>query len=784
VEGESPGEPWQYGALRLAPSPQFRLPCARHFLQAAFFMPDPGDWQFAIDIHPEGWRFPAGQSWIAGWLHSGSGRAAADVRAWIDDRPFLGLCGLPRPEIERQFPGGDGPPHAGFSFLLAPHRSARRLRIEVCDETGAWEEIHRQDISVAPDVPAAAAEPALGRRIGDLLVTLLRMRQARPGEPWPRLADAVLAAHRAIPLDTLPNPPFHGALEEPTAAGRVKYGRLTVTGWLAHRERTIVRLTAFTDPRQPMPLLHGRPRRDVEGLFAGLRDGENSAFFGQVDVPAGYPLPASLRIFAELDDGRRELVFNRRFHPRDVAGATGALPPWSATTFFRAATALHLAARRHHLTSGAWRDRIAALRAAWETYRAEAPGDPWTPSSVHIGMAPAVRRPLKVVLVTHNLNLEGAPLFALEYARYLAAQPGWQVRIVSPQDGPLRADFERAGLPVELVDVRPLTSVPTPADFDRAVAAFAAGAAWAEADLIVANTLLAFWAVPLARREGKPSLLYIHESAPVRRFFGPLLAPALIPRAEAALGQAGAVAFIAAATRTVHARLERRGNFRLLPSWIDTAAIAQFAADHDRAELRRRHGVAADAVVFANIGSVCERKGQHVFVRAVALLERELAAAGGTFPPREYLMVGARPGAYLDSLRQEIALRGLANVRLVDETPAVYDFYHLSDIGVCSSFEESFPRVLMEAAAFGRPIVSTNVNGVIELLGPDDAWLVPPGDAPGLARALRAALDAARAGDRRRPERAARIVEEKHSAAQVLPLHAALAAETAARGPR
>jgi len=743
-------------------------------------MAAPADWQFAIDIHPEGWRFPAGRSWIAGWLHSPSGRAAADVRAWIDDHPFLGLCGLPRPEIERGFPGGEGPPHAGFSFLLAPHRGARRLRIEVCDESGAWEQLDARDIAVAPDAEPLPAEPPLGHAVGDLLVALLRARQAGPGVPWPRLADAVLAAHRAVPLDTLPNPPFAGALEEPTATGRVKYGRLTVTGWLAHRERTITGLTAFADPRQAVPLLHGQPRRDVGGLFAGLRDPERSAFTGQVDVPAGLPLPASLRLFAELDDGRRELVFNRRFHPRDVAGAAAPLPPFAAQTFLRAATALHFAARRHRLPPGPWGDRIAGLRTAWEAYRAEAPVARTAPA-VARPTPPAASRPLKVVLVTHNLNLEGAPLFAFEFARHLAGLPGWQARIASPQDGPLRANCERAGLAVDLVDARPLVGTPSPADFDRAVAALPVPPDWAGADLIVANTLQAFWAVPLARRLGKPSLLYVHESAPVRRFFGPLLAPALIPRAEAALGEADRVAFIAAATRAVHARHERRGNFRLLPSWIDTAAIGRFAAAHDRADLRRRHGVAAGALVFVNVGSVCERKGQHVFVRAAALLERELAAAGGKLPPREYLMVGARPGAYLDSLRQEIALRRLDGVRLVDETPDAYDFYQLGDIAVCSSFEESFPRVLMEAAGFGRPIVSTQVNGVSELVGPDDAWLVPPGDAAALARGLRAALDARLAGDDLRARRAARIVAERFSAERVLPLHAALAAEAAAQ---
>jgi glycosyltransferase involved in cell wall biosynthesis len=387
---------------------------------------------------------------------------------------------------------------------------------------------------------------------------------------------------------------------------------------------------------------------------------------------------------------------------------------------------------------------------------------------------------LKVVLLSHNLNLEGAPLFAYEYALHLAAQPGWQVRVVSPQDGPLRREFEAAGLPVGLVEAQPLLAARTPADFDRALAALAASLDWAWADLIVANTMVAFWGVHVARRLRKPSLLYIHESAAVRRFFTPLLAPALFRRVEEAFGLASRVVFIAAATQAIHGRLERRGNFRSLPSWIDVARIEQFAASHDRQVLRRRHDLAADAVVIANIGTVCERKGQHVFVRAIDLLQRELAARGRAHPRLQFVMVGARPGAYLDSLRQEITLRGLTNAILIDETPASYDFYHLSDIFVCSSYEESFPRVLMEAAAFRLPIVSTNVNGVTELLGPDDAWLVPPGDAVLLAGAMRAALEAHLAGDRTRAERARRLVADRFNADRTLPLHAALAAEAAA----
>jgi glycosyltransferase involved in cell wall biosynthesis len=391
---------------------------------------------------------------------------------------------------------------------------------------------------------------------------------------------------------------------------------------------------------------------------------------------------------------------------------------------------------------------------------------------------------LEVILVSHNLNLEGAPLFGCEYALHLAALPGWRVRIAAAQDGPLRRRFEDAGLPVEIVPVEPLLAARTPADFDRALDVLATSLDWTRADLIVANTMVAFWAVHCARHLRKPALLYIHESAPVWRFFGPQLAPALIGRVEEAFGLASRVVFIAAATLAVHARLERRGNFRLLPSWIDTAGIDRFATAHDPLVLRRQRGLTADAIIFANVGSVCERKGQHVFVRAIERLERDLAIGGRALPPRQYLMVGARAGDYLDSLRQEIALRRLTNVVLVGETAEPNAFYRASDIFVCSSFEESFPRVLMEAAAFRLPIVSTNVDGVAELLDADDAWLVPPGDAALLAVAMRAALDAHLAGDRSRAERAARVVAGKFSAERNLPLHAALAVDAADHGRR
>jgi glycosyltransferase involved in cell wall biosynthesis len=739
------------------------------------------DWQHALEIHPADWRFPVGKTWIAGWLVSRTGRAPADVRAWIDHRPFLGLCALPRPDVQQAVAGRADAPAAGFSFLLEPHRGARRLRLEVCDISGRWEEFAALDISTATDTPPAGAETAPGYAV--LLRQLLQAHRRAPSSPLATLAAEVVAEHRAQPLDTEPNPPFWGKLEEPARLDRLRYGRLTVTGWLAHQSLAITAITAVIDPQQPSPLLHGQPRRDVSGLFSELRGMENSQFLGHVDLPSGLPLPVALRIFATLENGHRELVFTRRYRPSNVAGTEPTLPTFSPALFARCALALRRAAKSQGLPTAGF---LAAVRAAWAAFRDDAPRaiahrPPSSRLSPLASRLSSASRPLRVLLATHNLNLEGAPLFLLEYGRYLAAQPGFTVHLVSPVDGPLRERFAAAGIAVEIVDLKPALTATSSADFHAALSQLAPHFAGAKYDLVVPNTMVAFWGVHLAKQLGVPSLMYVHESAPARRFFAPLMPAALIPEVEAAFGLADRVAFIAAASMPVHARHERHGNFLYTPSWIDVARLESYRAANPRAALRATLGLPAEALVVANIGSVCERKGQHIYVRAIELLERELAAFGAALPPRRYLMVGGREGIYLDSLRHDIALRHLANVEIVPEVDDPFAYYGAADVSVCSSFEEAFPRVLLEAAIFELPIASTDVNGVPEMLSSDDAWLCPPGDPARLAAAMRGAIEAARTGDRSRSARAKASVTARFDARANLRQHLALASSLAAR---
>jgi glycosyltransferase involved in cell wall biosynthesis len=286
---------------------------------------------------------------------------------------------------------------------------------------------------------------------------------------------------------------------------------------------------------------------------------------------------------------------------------------------------------------------------------------------------------------------------------------------------------------------------------------------------------VSFWAIHAAKQAGKPTLLYVHESAAIRRFFEPLHAPALFPLIEEAFRLATRVVFTADSSRRVFAYLGDRDNFALLPSWVDATRVEAFAATHPGADLRRKHGLDPAAVLVVNIGSVCERKGQHVFIQAIDLLKCEL---GFTYPGRkiQFLMVGARPGLYLETLKEEIARLGLGELAVfVAETGEIFDFYQVADVFVCTSFEESFPRVLLESAAFRRLIVSTNVNGIAEMIEPDEAWLTPPGDRYRLAEAIKLALAAHFAGDRTRPEKARASILRKYHEANSLPRHSRLA---------
>jgi len=94
----------------------------------------------------------------------------------------------------------------------------------------------------------------------------------------------------------------------------------------------------------------------------------------------------------------------------------------------------------------------------------------------------------------------------------------------------------------------------------------------------------------------------------------------------------------------------------------------------------------------------------------------------------------------VDTAAQEAERLGLtSSTRFIAPMPA-RDAFRLGRLLVVPSRAESLPYIVLEAAAAGVPIITTNVGGIPEIFGAQSSRLIPPGDAAALARAISAAL--------------------------------------------
>lgn len=136
------------------------------------------------------------------------------------------------------------------------------------------------------------------------------------------------------------------------------------------------------------------------------------------------------------------------------------------------------------------------------------------------------------------------------------------------------------------------------------------------------------------------------------------------------------------------------------------------------------------------VGRLSEQKGQLLLVEAAARLREE---------GREFELLLAGDGPMRPQIEQAIARHGLNGV--VTLTGAVTGeqvrrYMLASRALVLPSLAEGLPVVIMEALALGRPVVTTYVGGIPELVQNGiSGWLVTPGTVEPLVTAMREALD-------------------------------------------
>lgn len=138
---------------------------------------------------------------------------------------------------------------------------------------------------------------------------------------------------------------------------------------------------------------------------------------------------------------------------------------------------------------------------------------------------------------------------------------------------------------------------------------------------------------------------------------------------------------------------------------------------------------------FVCVGRLCEQKGQLLLIQAAA----ELVRRG-----REFRILLAGDGEMRGAIEASIAKLALGErVQITGwiSSDRVRQEILKSRAMVLPSFAEGLPVVIMEAMALERPVLSTFVAGIPELVLPGaTGWLVPAGSCDQLADAMDAIL--------------------------------------------
>lgn len=316
-------------------------------------------------------------------------------------------------------------------------------------------------------------------------------------------------------------------------------------------------------------------------------------------------------------------------------------------------------------------------------------------------LPPANRAPLRAVVAAHNLNNpEGAPRYLSEIVLGLRNRHSLQPSVWSPKGGAGEHAYTSVGVPVRVANAdwssRFVDGQWTRREYDAAQRELRNYLRDQAPEVVIANTLLTFPVVEAAARLGVPCVWIIHESysADVMTRLFPNFARW---RVEAAFALATRVVPASHDTAALFARLNSRGNFRVIHNGIPSFPMPRRVREKDA----RKRIVA--------VGTVCERKGQHTLVEAAAILATKRD---------DFIVdiVGLRDAVpYARYVRQLVARRNLAGVvNLVSETNHVAALYEAADIYVCTSHMETFSRSILEAEAYGLPIVTTACQGIPE----------------------------------------------------------------------
>ncbi len=337
--------------------------------------------------------------------------------------------------------------------------------------------------------------------------------------------------------------------------------------------------------------------------------------------------------------------------------------------------------------------------------------------------APKLRIP-KVMFVLHNLNYEGAPLQMLEIAKGLSKQGKISVEIAAALDGKLTKKIKEEFNINPVIIPCEVKKLKNYREYEEIVKQYMQSMKEKRIDLVVANTIECFFAVEAAKQLGVKAIWAIHESVDCFQYFSSLNWKIQQSYLNC-YSYVYRLIFCAKATQVMYKDVDVNYSSETIHNGVVFHKIEEYKKKYSISDAKKHLSISEDTLMVLVLGNTCIRKGQLDFVKSVKRLKEELPKQKMIF-----YIVGGVEGEYLEEIQDYIIENQLQkDVIIIMQTDQTEQYYRASDIFVCTSYNESYPRVILEAMAFELPIVTTPVFGITEQVYENvNGYFFSPGD--------------------------------------------------------
>ena len=287
----------------------------------------------------------------------------------------------------------------------------------------------------------------------------------------------------------------------------------------------------------------------------------------------------------------------------------------------------------------------------------------------------------KLFVLSHELSLTGAPIVLAQAVRILK-EAGWQIVVASPEDGVLKEEFLREGIPVLI-----LGDLNGNADWLRYAADF---------DLILVNTIVPFRQIQQLRCTGLPVLWWLHDA---RSGYEEYLRHVL----PETVGENIHIFSVSQYADDAVKRYRPRYNTQLLLYGLKDEAPRVNAAAHPVGNGRK---------VFVSVGTVIKRKGQDILVRAIRLLPEDVRSRC------LFLFIGKNIDEsifrQIKALEQEFP----GDVRQIDMVPHddIFNLYQQAAAVICSSRDDPLPTFMAETMMVSGVCICSENTGTAAVI--------------------------------------------------------------------